>query len=160
MMLFVFLFFLSLVLRSGGFFFFSFLFFFFLNFIFIIFLNKTLLNYFLFYFLKCPILFDKFIWTLFSTKPKSFLYFHFFNLSTKHKWEKLKTFLSSYFSILLLFLFSHFSILLTKRTLKNKKRAWFWIFPFLTALPHQQFVLRKKTCINFFITLAFFIIKN
>ena len=62
-----------------------FLLFFSLNFIFIIFLKKTLLDDFLFYFLKCPLSFDKFIRTLFSTKPKSFLYLHFSNLSTKHK---------------------------------------------------------------------------
>ena len=131
-------------------------FFFFLNFIFIIFLKKTLLNDFLFYFLKCPILFDKFIWTLFSTKPKSFLYFHFFNLSTKHKWEKLKTFLSSYFSILLLFLFSHFSILLTKRTLKNKKRAWFWIFPVLDRFTTSTICIKKKNLYKFFYNASIF----
>ena len=62
-----------------------FLLFFSLNFIFIIFLKKTLLDDFLFYFLKCPLSFDKFIRTLFSTKSKSFLYLHFSNLSTKHK---------------------------------------------------------------------------
>ena len=49
-----------------------FLLFFSLNFIFIIFLKKTLLDDFLFYFLKCPLSFDKFIRTLFSTKPNVF----------------------------------------------------------------------------------------
>ena len=83
--------------------------FFFLIFIFIIFLKKKLLDDFLCYFLKCPLLsihkrYDgKFIQTLFSTKPKSFLSLYFSTLSTKHKWEKLKTFLSSHFSILPLF---------------------------------------------------------
>ena len=112
MMLFVFLFFYFFVFfflwfcEAVGSSSFPSFFFFFLNFIFIIFLKKTLLDNFLFYFLKCSISFDKFIRTLFLTKPKSFLYFYFSNLSTKHKWKKLKTFLSSYFSILSLYFYS------------------------------------------------------
>ena len=84
-------------------------FFFFLIFIFIIFLKKKLLDDFLCYFLKCPISsihkrYDgKFIQTLFSTKPKSFLSLHFSIILTKYKRGKLKTFLSSHFSILPLF---------------------------------------------------------
>ena len=83
--------------------------FFFLIFIFIVFLKKKLLDDFLSYFLKCPLSsihkrYDgKFIQTLFSTKPKSFLFLHFSILSTKYKRGKLKTFLSSHFSILPLF---------------------------------------------------------
>ena len=83
--------------------------FFFLIFIFIIFLKKKFLDDFLCYFLKCPLLsihkrYDgKFIQTLFSTKLKSFLFFHFSILSTKYKRGKLKSFLSFYFSILPLF---------------------------------------------------------
>ena len=105
---FVFCFFSYLFFSFFGFFFFSFLFFF-LIFIFIIFLKKKLLDDFLCYFLKCPLSsihkrYDgKFIQTLFSTKPKSFLFLHFSILLTKYKREKLKTFLSSHFSILPLF---------------------------------------------------------
>ena len=77
---------------------------FFLICIFIIFLRKhfwkSIMYYFLFY-LKGTC--GKFIQTLFSTKPKNFPSLHFSTLSTKHKWGKLKTFLSSHFSILPLF---------------------------------------------------------
>ena len=51
----------------------------------------------------------KFIQTLFSTKPKKISSLHFSTLSTKHKWGKLKFFLSFHFSILpLLSIFSLF----------------------------------------------------
>ena len=103
---FLFFFFLFFFLSLGSS---SFPSFFFLIFIFIIFLKKKLLDDFLCYFLKCPLSsihkrYDgKFIQTLFSTKPKSFLFLHFSILSTKYKRGKLKTFLSSHFSILPLF---------------------------------------------------------
>ena len=57
-------------------------------------------------------IFSPLIFHLNQTKKFSIL--HISTLSTKHKWGKLKSFLSSHFSILSIFLSSHFSILPTK----------------------------------------------